>query len=121
MIRSLLLTLLKRLRHLPWVIGAIDELFTFRRGTANCDCLGSGRFHWWTGRAGESFESHLGAAVTSQNVRESSAHVISSQQFETVASLSVRRQVGRIRSYSSRLNAATSASPELQLDCQIAK
>src|SRR5437667_9333891 len=101
------------LRNLHWVVRAIDELFAFGRGTANHDCLGGRRFHRRTGRAGKSFESHLGAIVAGQDVRKSSAHVVSSQQFETVASLSVRRQVGRLRSYCARLNSATCSTPEL--------
>src|SRR5438874_8487997 len=107
------LTALRRLRHLAWIVFSVDELFAFGRGTANNDCPGSRRFHRRTGRAGESSESHLGAIVASQDVRKSSADIIGSQQFETVSSRSVRRQVGRLRRYCSRLNSATCSTPEL--------
>src|SRR5438874_13016679 len=107
------LTALRRLRHLAWIVFSVDELFAFGRGTANHDCPGSRRFHRRTGRAGESFEGHLGAIVAGHDMRKSSAHVISSQQFETVTSLSVRGQVGHLRRYRSRLNSAPCATPEL--------
>src|SRR2546425_11281027 len=111
MIRSLPLPVLKRLRHLPWVVRTIDKLFALGCGAANDDCLGSRRVHRRTGRAGEGFEGYLGAVVASQDVRKGSAQVISSQQLETVANLSVRRQGGRLRRYCSRLNSTTCAAP----------
>src|SRR5437667_11817426 len=86
MIRSLSrqVGVLKRLRHLAWIVFSVDELFAFGRWTANRYCLGRGRIHRRASCAGKRFESHLCPSVTSQHVRKGSAHVISSQQVDTV-------------------------------------
>src|ERR1051326_303646 len=104
------------LRNLARIVLSVNEFFALGRRAAHGNCLGCRRLHRRARTARGSLEGYFRMVVARKHVREGGAEVISDQQFKTVASLAVRRQLSYFRCDDARLNAAARAMSELQFN-----